>query len=102
VETLWDEELESHLCLGDMYLAQRRYDTAAIHYGTVLSISPDSEQHMALIHAAAIGMGRCFLAIGDVPRALEFFKQADSLLRGRAEPRPEPKEPPQSTPPDAP
>jgi len=71
----WDEELESHLSLGGIYLERQDYLQAAEHYGVLLRIQPD-ENYKPLIGAAALGMGNCCLAVGDVQHANEFFREA--------------------------
>lgn len=72
---LWDQELEAHLSLGDILQQQNEYDKAAAHYQAVMQVTPD-ETHRPLIATAAFGMGKCFLAIGDATRAIEFFNRA--------------------------
>jgi len=74
-EMFWDEELESHLSLGRIYLGKQDYLQAAEHYAAVLRIKPD-EQHKPMMAAAALGMGQCYLAVGDIQHAGAFFKQA--------------------------
>lgn len=72
------EELESHLSLGNLYYDEGRYDTAAEHYGLLLNLE-QSDNTTSLAVGASIGMGKCFLAIGDQNRALESFRQAIEL-----------------------
>jgi hypothetical protein len=74
-DLLWDEELEAHLSLGNIYADQQQYPAAMEHYGAILRVGRD-EPHRAIMGAAALGMGKCFLAAGNFDRAGEFFKQA--------------------------
>jgi len=86
-EVLYDEELESHNSLGKICLQQGDYPAAAEHYRTILSVSPTRE-NTPLVASAAIGLGKCFLASGDMQRAGELFKKALQLepgLKGEVE-----------------
>jgi tetratricopeptide (TPR) repeat protein len=74
-EEFWDEELESHLSLGRLYSARRKYGDAAEHFSTVMRVGP-TESNGPMRATAAFGLGQCFLASGDGGKALELFKQA--------------------------
>jgi len=83
-EAFYDDELEAHNSLGKICLQQGDYADAAEHYRTVLSVG-GSEKNAPLIAASAFGLGKCFLAMGDVQRAGELFKRAvvlDPTLKG--------------------
>lgn len=77
----WDEELESHLSLGDILTQEQRFQQAAAHYGVLLQLQ-ETEKNKPLIATAAFGMGRCFLAMGDAQHARQFFQRA---VEGRPE-----------------
>ncbi len=70
-----DEELESRLSLGRIYLEQQNYSVAAQHFQIVLSIIP-TEQHRRYIGTAALGLGKCYVAIGNFEEANKLFQQA--------------------------
>jgi len=77
-ETFWDDEIEAHLSLGRIYSQERNYPTAAEHFAAVLRINPD-ERNKSLIGMAALGMGKCYLAAGDLQRATDMFKKAMTI-----------------------
>ncbi len=80
----WDQEMEAHLSLGRIYLDGQQYDRAARHFQTLLSIAP-TERTKPVLARAAVGMGRCLLAVGDAEQANRIFEQAvewDPSLRG--------------------
>ena len=86
-EALYDEEIEAHNSLGKICLQQGNYAASAEHYRTILSIGAD-EKYAPLLASAAFGLGKCFLATGDVQRAGELFKRAvqfDPALKGEIE-----------------
>jgi tetratricopeptide (TPR) repeat protein len=76
-DRLWDDELESHLSLGDIYREQGDYKQAAEHYYVVATLIPDPSRpdYAPLIATANYGLGHAFLAVGQIPRALEFFNK---------------------------
>lgn len=74
-ETFYDEELESHLSLGRIYADRRQFNEAAEHFSTVMRVEPNAANR-ALRATAAFGLGRCFMATGDMQKAAELFKQA--------------------------
>lgn len=77
-ETFWDDEIESHLSLGRIYSQERDFPTAAEHFAAILRINPD-ERNKPFIAMAALGMGKCYLAAGDVQRATDMFKKAVTI-----------------------
>ncbi len=86
-EALYDEEIEAHNSLGKICLQQGNYTAAAEHYRTILSAGA-SEKYTPLLASAAFGLGKCFLATGDVQRAGELLKKAvqlDPALKGEIE-----------------
>jgi len=84
-ESFYDEELESHLSLGRIYADRRQFNQAAEHFGAVMRIEPNAANR-ALRATAAFGLGRCYMATGDMNRATELFKQAAT---GRPDLKPE-------------
>lgn len=77
-EPLWEDELESHFSLGRIFSEQHQYAAAAQHYAAILSLAPD-DPHKELVASAALGLGKCYLATGDVRRAGELFRKAVAL-----------------------
>ncbi len=69
-----EEELEAHLALGRIYLAHHRYDEAAEHFGTILGV-PTNGQFPPIVHEAALGLGKCLLAQGQIDGAREVFAE---------------------------
>ncbi len=68
-----DQELESHLSLGELYSAEDRCDAAAPHFRAVLEATPlESTLH----GMAAFGMGRCLVRIGERDQARVLFDRA--------------------------
>ena len=80
-EVLYDDELEAHNSLGKICLQQGDFPSAAEHYRTILSVSATGNR-APLVASAAVGLGRCFLASGDMQRAGELFKKALQLEPG--------------------
>lgn len=74
-EIFWDEELESYLSLGRLYLTQKDYATAAQHYATVMNAATNTK-HRGMRASAALGLGKCWLAFGDTGKAAQLFQQA--------------------------
>jgi tetratricopeptide (TPR) repeat protein len=66
-------EGELRLALGHVLERMGDPDAAAVQYQKVLSLKSPAESGMAL--EAAVGFGRCFLAMGDWPKATEVFAQ---------------------------
>jgi tetratricopeptide (TPR) repeat protein len=74
----WSDELEAHLSLADLYAADYRYEDAYPHYSIVLGVAPTGK-NAALVAQAALGLGRCYLATGDVAAARALLEQAARL-----------------------
>lgn len=86
-QQFWDQEMEAHLSLGNLYLADRQIELAARHFQTLLTIAPDDHTKRVLARAA-VGMGQCLAAVGDREQASRLFEQAaqwDPALRGPAQ-----------------
>ena len=75
--TFWNEELDSHLTLGEIYRGQGEYQKAAEHFVVVASIVPDPSRpdNIRRIATANYGLGHSFLAVGRVPQAMEYFRK---------------------------
>lgn len=74
----WDDELQAHLSLGDIYLEQGDYRNAVEHCRVVASITPNPDRPdlVDMIAMAYFGLGRSYLAVGQVPQAMTFFDEA--------------------------
>ena len=86
-EAYYDDELEAYNSLGKIYLQQGDYQAAAEQYRTVLSVG-GSEKNAPLLASSAFGLGKCFLAMGDLQRAGVLFKKAvalDPSLKGEVQ-----------------
>lgn len=73
------DELEAHLSLGMLYLEDEIYDAAAQHFSVLLSIQP-SEQNRGLVAEAALGLGRCYTAIGRPDAAKQAYQKAVEIM----------------------
>lgn len=73
----WNEELDSHLTLGEIYRGQGDYQKAAEHFFVVASIVPDPDRpdNIRRIATANYGLGHSFLAVGRVPQAMDYFRK---------------------------
>lgn len=63
-EVFWDDELEARLALGKALFDRGNVPQAADHFNEVLRVSPQGSR-ARLVGEAALGMGRCLLALGD-------------------------------------
>ena len=77
-EPFWDEELESHLSLGQLFMQEQRYDRAVNHFATLMRVAPNEENRW-LIGTASLGLGQCLLAAGRTDEARQYFEQAASI-----------------------
>lgn len=73
-ERFWDDELESHLSLGRIFMTQQRFDQAAQHFATLLRVSP-TDSTRPLIETAAVGMVQSVLAMGRTSDAKRIADQ---------------------------
>ncbi|MBX7255014.1 MAG: tetratricopeptide repeat protein [Candidatus Hydrogenedentes bacterium] len=77
-EPFWDEELESHLHLGQLFMQEQRFDKAVSHLATLMRISPN-EQNRWMVASASIGLGQCMLAAGQPDEARKYIEQAGAI-----------------------
>ena len=77
-EPFWDEELESHLYLGQLFMNDQRFDKAAPHFGMVLRVNPD-ERNRWMLATASLGLGQCMLAAGRPDDARKYIEQAGAI-----------------------
>lgn len=77
-ERFWDDELESRLSLGRIYLADEDYAAAANHFQVLLQVRAEG-QNRDLVAEAAAGLGQCLAAAGDYKRAGELLRKAIEL-----------------------
>ncbi len=73
------DELDSHLHLSQIYLAQERYDLAAQHAAELLAIEP-TDANQSMRGQAAYTMGQCYRATGQAEPAKRFFDEAVKIL----------------------
>lgn len=78
-DLIWEEEMEAHLSLGNIYRDQGRYDVAAQHYQVLTGL--DSTNYRPYVASGLLGLGQCMLAVGD-PRAVEVLQRAVDLEPG--------------------
>lgn len=75
----WQDELEAHLSLGDIYRGESRYQEALSHYQYVLQAVPEGP-NKGIVAQAAFGAGCVFLESGEYPAALEYFRRAAQIV----------------------
>jgi len=78
----WNEELESHLSLGDILFDQGRLAEAFNHYrllGSVLA-NDSTPANRYLFAMATLGMGRCHLSLGNTDAARQQFQLAVQVM----------------------
>lgn len=77
-DSMRPEEIPIRLSLAEVLLRQGDYQKAIPHFGrlTGLASDPNFKGDAA---RAALGLGECYLAIGDYGRANQAFQQANSL-----------------------
>lgn len=76
---LYDEELQSHLSLGEIYLDEDDYRQAAEHFQIVASIAPNDANRVN-VGLALKGLGECALRLGNRNQAKQIFDQAVKVL----------------------
>lgn len=76
---LWDEEIQSHFSLGQLYLEEKRYAEASSHFGVLGGMTPNAGNR-DILGLSLYGLGQCFLYTGDRARAEEFFGKAVSVV----------------------
>lgn len=70
-----DDDVDTMLSLGDVLARQDRYEEAMRHYSAVLSLR-EQEAFDAYVTHAALGLGRCLLALGEIAQADQVFQEA--------------------------
>ena len=78
LDSLLDTEVDVHLSLGRVFLAQGKYTHGMQHFG-VLANRLKQEKHRPEAAAAAMGMGACLLATGNMTMADAYLRQAIAL-----------------------
>lgn len=74
----WDEEIQSHYSLGQIYLHDKQYNDAASHFLILSTINPD-ESNRKIVAFSLYGLGQCFLYSGDPNQAQRMFDKAIEL-----------------------
>lgn len=86
-ERFWDDEIESHLSLGRIYLRQKNYAKAAEHFSTLLRL-PYEKKYWDIIGTAAFGLGQISMTFGDFEQARNYLglaKEARPALQPQAD-----------------
>lgn len=78
-KTFWDEEIQSHLSLGEIFLENQTFGQAIEHFRVVATITPD-DRNRVNVALASLGLGRCLVAIGNPEQAQQFFTRAVDLV----------------------
>jgi tetratricopeptide (TPR) repeat protein len=71
----WDEEIQSHFSLGQIFLERKQYNDAARHFGILSTISP-VDSNRDIVALSLYGLGQCFRYSGDPNQAQQLFKRA--------------------------
>ena len=71
----WDEEIQSHFSLGQIFLERKQYNDAARHFGILSTISP-VDSNRDIVALSLYGLGQCFRHSGDPNQAQQLFKRA--------------------------
>lgn len=77
-ERFSDDQLESYLSLGRLYLEEGRYQESINHFLVLLRIEPEGP-YGAMAGEAAFGIGRALLAAGQPGEAAGYFDYAAQL-----------------------
>lgn len=86
-EQFWQDEIESHLSLGGIFLREEQYDKAAAHYTTLLRLEMNDD-NAPVIAAALIGMAQTMTSTGrsaDAERLLDEGIRRIPQLKDRLE-----------------
>lgn len=75
---LLPEEVDVHLSLGRIAVREGAYSRAMKHFSIVTAVQK-AAKYRAQCSVAQIGMGKCFLALGEVSEANTWFMKAISL-----------------------
>ncbi|HPO15660.1 MAG TPA: hypothetical protein PLI09_19620 [Candidatus Hydrogenedentes bacterium] len=75
---LLPEEVDVHLSLGRLGIREGAYNRAMKHFSMVAAVQKAAE-YRAQCTVAEIGMGKCFLALGEVSEANTWFMKAITL-----------------------
>jgi len=75
IQYLLDDEIEIYLALGRIFFERGNYVQAIDRFAPVAAMKPTAA-NTASLSTAALGMGQCFLALGDFGRANHCFQQA--------------------------
>ncbi|MCC6142177.1 MAG: tetratricopeptide repeat protein [Candidatus Hydrogenedentes bacterium] len=77
-DALLPDEISARLSLAEMYLFQQKYSEALPLFG---SLTPLAQQEAMKADGAraTLGVGQCYLGLGDYPRAVQSMQQALSL-----------------------
>ena len=69
--------------MAELYFEEARYSDAVAHFRVLLGVTM-TEENQSLMMRAALGLGRCYLAIGDTKSALEQFNRVVGIEPGLA------------------
>ena len=81
LRSYWHEELRSHLSLAELYFEEARYNDAAAHFRVLLGVTI-TDENRSLIMRSGLGLGRCYLSVGDTQSALEQFNRVIGIEPG--------------------
>lgn len=76
---LWEEEIQSHFSLGQIHMKDQQYSDAMRHLSILASLQVN-ESNRTIVGLSMFELGKCFLYMGDPPRAQQVLQQAISVL----------------------
>ena len=73
--TYWDEEIQSHFSLAQLYQNEKNYGEAIQHYGVLAQLTP-SGTNQSIVGLSLYGLGQCFMSTGNREQAQKLFQEA--------------------------
>ncbi len=74
-DTFWDEEIQSHYSLAQIYFTEQNYAEASKHFNTLAKLNP-SGNNRSIVGRSMYGLGQCLLKTGRQQQAQTLFEQA--------------------------
>ena len=72
-----EDEIDIHLSLGRLFTHTGQYLQAINHYGPIVKLQ--EPRFAAQVVEASLGLGQCFLAVGDSQSAARYLQQATTI-----------------------
>ena len=72
-----EDEIDIHLSLGRLHISTGNYAQAIQHFGALAKL--DTARYAPQVFEAYLGLGQCFVALGDSLGASQYLQQANAL-----------------------